>query len=216
MAEAMATMTRAEAEAFEHQHGRRPTLAERGVKASQRAGRGSADWENTRQFASIKEGEQAWVALVDERPDILHQLLGDVYIVTKYDERKRETGKRLDGRRVMPRDANLDELWDMITPRYSMESFGVAVKALIGTMSLRQFAAKVPMDHRELSRMMRGQSKPSVYWMERIAEAARVTPAYFVEWRIAFAVNRLAGILRQRPNLSIGVVKRMGGVPQLR
>ena len=42
----------------------------------------------------------------------------------------------------MPKDANLDELWDITKPRFSMHPFGIAVKELIGERSLRQFAAK--------------------------------------------------------------------------
>lgn len=172
-----------------------------------------ADWENTRQFESIKQGEDAWVAFFDERPDVMHAILGDVYLAVKYDDRKRETGKRLDGRRVMPPDANLAELQQMITPRYSMQPFPLAVAELKGERSLRQFAGRVPMDHRELSRMMSGKSKPSAYWLERIAASCRVTPAYFLEWRIEYVTRRLTGVFMARPNLSVGVVKRLRQVP---
>lgn len=202
------TMPRAQADAFEHSQGRRPTLPERMVQPSQRIS-GPADLANAEQFQSMKNGDAEWVAFFDERPDVLHAILGDIYVATVYDERKRTTGKRLDGRRVMPRDANLAALEEMITPRYSMEPFGLSVRELIGERSLRQFAGRVPMDHRELSRMMRGETKPSMYWLERIALSSRVTPHFFLEYRVQYIAAKLEAVFAARPNLSIGVVKRL-------
>lgn len=210
------TLSREDADRFEATHGRRPTFEERGVVASaprKKGERVKADWENTQQFESLKASETDWIDFFDRRPDVLHAILGDVYIATKYDERKRETGQRLDGRRVMPRNASLQELNQMITPRYSMQPFPLAVAELKGERSLRQFASRVPMDHRELSRMIRGVAEPSTYWMERIASSYSVAPAYFLEWRIQFVTARLVGIFTERPNLSVGVVKRLRGAP---
>lgn len=206
-------MTRDEADAHEATTGARPTLTERGVAPSQRRGRGVADWENTRQFDSLKHADDEWVQFFDQRPDVLHAILGDIYVTVTYDERKRETGKRLDGRRVMPKDANLDALNEMITPRYSMDGFGLSVRELIGERSLRQFAGRVPMDHRELSRMMRGETRPSMYWMEQIATSCRITPHFFLEYRVAFITQKLGEVFAVRPNLSIGVVKKLTSVP---
>jgi len=209
----MTVISREVAEAVETRTGQRPTLQQRGVVPSTRSGRAPADWANTKQFESLKATEEDWVSFFDARPDVLHQILGDIYIVTTYDERKRETGKRLDGRRVMPRDANLDALDAMITPRYSTDSFELSVRELIGERSLRQFAARVPMDHRELSRMMRGESNPSMYWLEQIAASCRITPHFFLEYRVQFIAARLAQVFEAKPNLSIGVVKRMTTLP---
>lgn len=209
-------LSREDAERFEAIHGRRPTFEERGVSMPPRRKPGEqvkANWENTRQFESIKAGEAEWVAFFDQRPDVMHAILGDVYLAVKYDDRKRRTGERLDGRRVMPSDASLDELREMITPRYSMQPFPLAVAELKGERSLRQFAMRVPMDHRELSRMVRGEAKPSIFWLEKIAASAKVSPAYFLEWRIEFVTNRLASVFMARPNLSVGVVKKLSRVP---
>src|ERR1044072_7852402 len=71
--------------------------------------------------------DDALVAFFDKRPDVLHAILGDVYIVHEYEERK-ERGEGRDGRRTMPFDANLNRLWEITTPRYSMQPFGIAVK----------------------------------------------------------------------------------------
>lgn len=173
----------------------------------------AADWDNAKAlYPSVKNTEDSmWVEFFTQRPDVMHALLGDIYIVTKYDERK-QRGEGRDGRRTMPRDANLDELWDMITPRFSMQPFGIAVKELIGERSLRQFAAKVPMDHRELSRMMRGVTAPAPYYMEQIAKAGGVNPAFFMEYRHGYIATVLDEVFRVKPNLGIGVYKKLSGI----
>jgi hypothetical protein len=164
-----------------------------------------------RMFAGGARTDDEWVEFFNRRTDVLHAILGDVYIVHEYDERK-QRGAGRDGRRTMPNDANLDKLWDITTPRYSMHPFPVAVKELIGERSLRQFAAKVPMDHRELSRMMRGVAPPTPYWLEQIAKAGKVNPAFFMEYRHAYVAEVLDVVFTTRPNLGIGVFKKLANV----
>lgn len=171
-----------------------------------------ADWDRAKElYPSVKNGVEEWVDFFDRRPDVLHQILGDIYVVTKYDDRKRETGKRLDGRRTMPKDANLDELWSMITPQVSMEPFAVAFKALQGDRSLRAMAMRVGIDHRELSRMLNGKQELHISMLEQIASKLRVSPAYFLEWRIKYSLGVMAEIMRLHPNLSVSVAKRLSG-----
>ena len=162
-------------------------------------------------YPSVKHGVDEWMEFFDGRPDVLHQILGDIYVVTKFDDAKRE-GRGRDGRRTMPRDANLTELWDMITPRYSMEPFAVAFAELQGDRSLRAMAIRVGMDHRELSRLLRGQQALTLYVLDQIATKCRVSPGFFLEWRIMYVQQVLGEIMVQKPNLSIGVVKRLTGV----
>lgn len=188
---------------------RRQALAEHIERADSPETPGEANLARSKSMFPQPTDDQL-VEFFDRRPDVMHALLGDIYIVYRYDERK-QRGEGRDGRRTMPRDANLDELWDITTPRYSMQPFGLAVKELIGERSLRQFAAKVPMDHRELSRMMRGQSQVTAYYMERIASASKVSPAFFLEYRMAYVAEVMGAVFRQRPNLSIGVYKKLKG-----
>lgn len=171
-----------------------------------------ADWDRAKElYPSVKNGVEEWMDFFDRRPDVLHSILGDIYVVTKYDDRKRETGKRLDGRRTMPKDANLDELWDMITPQVSMEPFPAAFKALQGDRSLRAMAIRVGMDHRELSRLLNGKQDLHIAVLEQIASKCRVSPAYFVEWRIKYSLAVLDQIMRKHPNLSVSLAKRLSG-----
>jgi transcriptional regulator with XRE-family HTH domain len=169
----------------------------------------TANANTPRARALFKEpSESDWVDLFDRNPSVLHAILGDIFRVVKSDEAK-QRGEGRDGRRTKVINGSLRELEAMITPRYSQEPFGEAVKDLIGSRSLRQFAAKVPMDHRELSRLMRGQSKLSVYYLERIAAAGKVHPAFFTEWREQFVISAVQRAFRSRPNMSITAVKQL-------
>lgn len=199
---------RTELELIEQQTGARPGLDERGVRVSQRTSTG-ADWENARtQFPSVKAGEDEWVAFFDARPDVMWAILGDIYRETKAQELK-EAGKAPTGRRPRAVNGNMDELMKMITPQYSVDPFGTAVLDLIGTRSLRAFAAKVPMNHHTLTRMMRGELKLEPWRLELIALAGKVNPEYFREYREFKLLDMVARYLSARPNASIALTKRI-------
>lgn len=199
---------RTELELREQQTGQRPTLEERGISASVRPETG-ADWDNaTRQFPSVKAGEDEWVSFFDARPDVMWQILGDIYRETKAQELK-EAGKAPTGRRPKSINGNLDELAKMITPQYSVEPFAVAVEELKGARSLRAFAARVPMNHHTLTRMMRGELKLETWRLEAIAAAAKVRPEFFREYREAKMLEAVSHYLASRPNASIAITKRI-------
>lgn len=188
--------------------GRRPTLSERGIAPAPTRGQG-ADWDNARsQFPSIKNDTDAWVKFFDDRPEVMLQILGDIYRETKAQE-ARESGNAPTGRRPKSINGNLDDLYKMVTPQYSVESFEVAVKELIGTRSLRAFAAKVPMNHHTLTRMMRGDVKLEMWRLEQIAEAGKVNPAYFREYRELQLLEVIGRYFSLRPNVSIALTKRI-------
>jgi hypothetical protein len=197
-----------EGERLEAIMGRRPDLGERGVEPSARRGQG-ADWDNaTAQFPSVKQGQDQWVEFFDRRPEVMLQILGDIYRETKAEE-LRESGRAPTGRRPKAINGNLDDLYKMITPQYSVEPFGDAVKELIGTRSLRAFAAKVPMNHHTLTRLMRGDLKLEGWRLEQIAAAAKVNPHFFREYREMQLLDAIGKYLSARPNVSIQLTKRI-------
>lgn len=187
--------------------GRRPSLEERGVEPSERRGQG-ADWDNAQQFPSIKQGEDEWVEFFDRRPDVMWQILGDIYRESKAED-LREQGKAPTGRRPKAINGNLDELWKMITPQYSILPFAEAVKELIGERSLRAFAAKIPMHHHTLTRLMRGHLKLEGWRLEQIAAAGKVNPNFFREYRERQLLDGIQRYLSARPNVSIALTKRI-------
>jgi hypothetical protein len=195
-------------ERLELQLGRRPTLDERGVTPAQRGGNG-AQWDNARsQFPSVKNDTDAWVKFFDDRPEVMLSILGDIYRETKAEE-ARESGKAPTGRRPKSINGNLDDLHRMVTPQYSVDSFDVAVKELIGTRSLRAFAAKIPMNHHTLTRMMRGDVKLEMWRLEQIATAGKVNPGFFREYREMQLLEVIGRYFTQRPNVSIALTKRI-------
>lgn len=171
--------------------------------------RGSqADFGNAKaQFRERSEGE--WVALFDRAPHIFHQLLGDIFRESRA-EAQRDAGKARIGRRPKHADGSMDELYAMITPRYSMEPFSEAVIELIDkATSLRAFAARAGIHHHTITRMIRGQIPLDSYRLEKIARAGKVHPAFFMEWRDQQIVKAVQELLSSRPNVSVRVHKQM-------
>lgn len=154
-----------------------------------------------------------WSDFFKERPDVLNRLLGEIYIITK----TQESTHKKSGRRTRYINGNLDELWNMIAPRYSVEPFADAVRELMGKQSLRAFAAKIPMHHHSLSRLMRGERQivnpndpiSSMGTLEQIAKAGNVHPAFFSEWRSLYVAHAVISVMQENPNLSIGIVGQL-------
>lgn len=176
---------------------------------------GTADWERAKEMypSTVTNTEDDWVDLFSQRPDIMHAILGDIYVITKANE----AAVRKSGRRPRYINGNMDELYDMITPKFATEPFGVAIKDLIGDQSIRKFAAKIPMHYWSLIRLMRGERQivnpndidSSMTTLEMIARAGRVSPNYFIEYRTLYIMRVFRDVFAARPNLTIGVMKKM-------
>lgn len=168
----------------------------------------AADLANAkRQFRFRSDAE--WIELFDRAPHVIHALLGDMFRETVA-ERERENGKARIGRRPKAIDGSLDELYEMISPRYSMEPFGEAVRELIDReSSLRAFAAKARIHHHTITRMIRGEMALDRFRLEAIAKAGHVRPAFFTEYREMVILEAVRAMLAARPNVGIRVHKQM-------
>jgi hypothetical protein len=163
--------------------------------------------------STVNATEKDWVDLFDERPDVMHSILGDIYAITKANQ----AVTRKPGRRPRHVNGNLDELYAMITPTYATVPFGEAVAELIGTQSIRQFSAKIPMHYWSLIRLMRGERQivnpydieASMKTLEMIAKAGKVQPSYFVEYRTLYIMAVFRDVFAAKPNVSIGLMKRL-------
>lgn len=140
----------------------------------------------------------------------LGKFLGDAYTTVK-DEEDRQAGvKRLGSGRRAARRASLDEVLQTVFPeRYSTEPFSVSMEKLLAGRSQRMFAKKCGMDQTTLSRYMRGEFEPDLTQLEKIAKAAKVHPAYFMEWRAMYVGHVVQEMFRKNPNLSITAVQSL-------
>lgn len=153
--------------------------------------------------------EQMWVDRFAEDPDLMWLIIGDIVRFVSGDEVPR--GERSSSRRqVQDRDRNLDAVWRIIGPRYSMDPFPVAIRDLIGERSLRAFAGRAGFGSVEtLRRYMRGERPLSMESMEAMAKAGRVEPHFFVEYRSMWLARELMRAMLARPNESLKAVKRV-------
>jgi hypothetical protein len=137
------------------------------------------------------------------------RIIGDIYDELLAIEDK-EKGFRSLGRRPSRVEVPLDEVFAKVfgVPQ-SNEPFRIALASLLVGKSQRQFASRVPMDQSTLSRLLSGAKEPSRDVMELIAAAARVDPAYFVEWRADFVSGLVNDCLRMSPNVGVKIVKHI-------
>lgn len=153
---------------------------------------------------------EKWVEFFDSPHgfNVLGKLMGDAYGTVR-DEEERQAGVRRTGiGRRTPRRASLDEVLETIFPdRYSTEPFPMAMEKLLAGRSQRAFAKKAHVHQMTLSRLMRGQYEPDLDMLEKLAKAAKVSPAFFLEWRAQYIATVLANVFRKRPNLSIGAIQ---------
>lgn len=155
-------------------------------------------------------GSSDWAQHYVEHPDVLTQMLGDLYRVYKSeDDKKKGTANPAGGRRKSHINGNLDELWSIMTPRFAITTFPAAFIELRGKRGLRQFAIRSGIDHRQLSRCAKEPKYLNRHILEAIAKGGDVHPAYFMEWRLLVVQELLSEIFITQPNLSISLLKSL-------
>jgi len=179
----------------------------------------SADWAQARSLCPAGDYLPAqWVTHYQQNPDVLTQMLGDLYRVYKSEQAKREgTSNPQGGRRKSHIDGNLEELWAIITPRFSVVPFPEAMAELRGKRTWSQIALRAGMDRRRLSALLRGASTgrhASVavltrHDLEALARAGDVHPAYFLEWRSMVVQGLVAEMFMRSPLLSVTAIKAL-------
>jgi transcriptional regulator with XRE-family HTH domain len=99
----------------------------------------------------------------------------------------------------------------ILSPRYSMEPFPVALEQLMRErgISQRAFASKVPVHHHTLRRYLEGEIHPDKAGLAALARAGRAQPHYFREWRLLELQDLMAVHFEKHPNDSITFIKRI-------
>jgi len=179
----------------------------------------NADWDRAKALCPPdRYGSADWLEHYQLNPDILTKMLGDMYRTYKSEESKRAgTANPSGGRRKAHINGNLDELWAIITPRFSVQPFHLAFAELKGSRSLRAYAMKSGVDFRTLSRLVKASSGTLVgrqceltrYDLERIAKAGGVHPAFFMEWRLMVVQDLVRDVFAGQPNLSVSVLRAL-------
>lgn len=180
----------------------------------------NAQWDRAATLCPPERyGSPEWTQHYEANPDVLTKMLGDLYRTYKSEEAKRAgTANPSGGRRRAHINGNLDELWSVVTPRFSMLPFDQAFAELKGERSLRAYATKCGIDFKRLSKLVKmsqGSLKSFTvtltrYDLEAIAKAGGVHPAFFLEWRLMIVQDLIAEVFTRQPNLSISILRTLG------
>jgi len=168
-----------------------------------------AEWATARSLCPTDEYSTTdWHSHFTEQPDVLLQMLGDVFRVYKSEQRKAAgTSNPQGGRRRNHIEGSLEELLEIVQPKFSVKPFRDALEDLLGQRSLNWLALKAGQNSRVFRRKISGQRPLSRYDMEVIAQALDVHPAYFLEWRIETVTQMVANVMVAQPHRSIGFLK---------
>lgn len=162
-------------------------------------------------YPSVNLDEAGWHKFfgTPEGFSAMGRIIGDIFDELLAIEEK-ERGFRSLGRRPSRVEVPLAEVFAKVfgVP-HSTDPFPEALASLLVGRSQRQFAGRVPIDQSTLSRFLSGAKTPGKEMMERIAEAARVDPAYFVEWRALFVSELVNECMRRSPNIGIKVIRNL-------
>jgi hypothetical protein len=160
-------------------------------------------------YPSVGMGEAEWLAVFDQRPDIMWRIFGDIYDTVKAEEDKR-LGRRAMGRRPGRSAVSLTEFYDVVFREpFSNDPFTEALDKLMSGKTLSEIARLVPCDKGYLSRVLNGKVPLTLLLMERIAESVAIHPSYFLEWRAKYLSGLVESVLTERPNLAIGHIQRV-------
>lgn len=163
----------------------------------------------THALSPKSEDPAFWDRYLAENPDILHRLLADVHTATYGTERP----------------PTLDDLWELVAaPQFAMEPFGQAVRSVLAGRghSIRWLAQQVGLHQSILNRHLTGENpivsirdpKGSMQRIELVANALRLHPSYFMEWRRLWIMSLLDSAFTDQPHLSVEVFRRYAGLQE--
>lgn len=163
-------------------------------------------WEEALDAHKIYEGSFDpifWRQYLAEHPEVLHHILADLHQVAG----------------AKGRPANLDDIWELVAPKYSERPFPEAFLEVKGGRSIRQIAMSVGLHHQTVLRYLSGalpvvsrhDVAGSMRRLELFAKALGVKPSYFAEWRRLWVMSVIDVALEQRPNLSVAIYRRFSG-----
>lgn len=165
------------------------------------------DWEETvsRLYTEIPEAEDVdWEALFRSDPKILGNLVNDIIKVSV--SKKGRPGKR---------SANSEEdvaadLRKLTGSDYAEVPFVDALRFAMKDKSLRQVATLSGVDKMRLHRLLKGAGVPvTASEMEKLAQALKKDPSYFLEYRAAYVCHVIYRMLCDNSESAVVFYKKM-------
>jgi transcriptional regulator with XRE-family HTH domain len=170
----------------------------------------SADWEKAKAlYPATADDEAAWARVLAEQPDVMYSVIAYIVKVVKATDGPRKTG-----RRPGVTGLSFDDVLDVLYPeRYTLEPLTLAVPKLMAGRTQRMIAPKVPCNQATLSRILSGQVQPDLALLRGLANALKVPPTYFVEYRAQRMAQLVQDALMAQPNVSVSIFKRLQNQP---
>ena len=154
---------------------------------------GKLDWDETvaRLYQEIPDAESVnWEALFRSDPKILGDLVNDIIKVNV--SQKGRPGKRS----ASSEEDVAADLRKLTNSDYAEVPFAEAMKAAMGSRSLRQTAMLADMDKMTLHRLLGGTGVPvTSVQMEQLAAAVKKDASYFLEYRAAYVCHAIYRML---------------------
>lgn len=143
-----------------------------------------------------------------------HEALKDGEMFSRLIKDIIKIGASSDQKRPGPRSnptsrESANEFRKILHEDYSEFAFPVAFAALAGSRSIRSIASKVNISKSTVHRLLTGELKPDVYIMTEIAKAFKKHPSYFVEYREMAIAGAILTKIKNNPEASYHLYKRL-------
>lgn len=134
-----------------------------------------------------------WARAMRADQDVFTSVLGDIL---KAEGKRSRPGKRP----TLDRGTAVAELEKLSGQSYTELPFDAAFKALTYGRSIRSIANKTGIQKDHVHRLLQGKVQPTFEVMEKVAEAFRKDPSYFIEYRVAFVLMSIDKYLTSNPD----------------
>lgn len=156
-----------------------------------------------KQYPEVRD--LSWARVMREENDIFARLLGDVL---KSEGRGSKPGKRPQ----LDRSEALTRLAKLSGEDFSEYDFHTTFRNLTAGRSIRNVASKTGLGTSYVQRLLNGKADPSFETMERIAEAFRKNPSYFIEYRIAVVLVIINDMFTDSPETATAWYLKLKGM----
>lgn len=146
---------------------------------------------------------QEWEDLFRQVPESFAAVMRAIFAEIEAEEAPRHRHHK-----APARQRTIEDVYGVLYPQFSTEPFAVAIQPFLKP-SLRAFAARSKINLSSLHRMVRGVEPLSLGKIEQIARAAKVAPAYFLEYRQLVITAAIEDQFRAHPAASVSAYKAL-------